>query len=930
MTPERWTAVGPWLDRALELEGEARAALLAQLERDDPAVAAEVRGLLGRGPVVEAERFLVDAALTERIAATLAGQRIGAWTLESLLGQGGMGTVWLARRNDGRYAGCAAVKLLNASLSGPAGEERFRREGQVLARLAHPKIARLLDAGVSAGGQPYLVLELVEGAPIDAVCDALGLDVAARLRVFLDVLDAVAHAHANLVVHRDLKPPNVLMSRSGEVKLLDFGVAKLLEGDGGAGAETALTREGGRGFTPAFAAPEQVTGGAVATATDVYALGGLLYLLLVGRRASGDETSSPAELLRAIVETDPRRASEAVVAGDSPGAPGAGMDLSDDRAARRASTPERLRRQLRGDLDTILAKALKKRPEERYASVAAFADDLRRHLEHQPIRARPDTFGYRAVKFVRRHRLPVAFAAFALLALGAGLAGTVSQAERARRHARESETQRDFALRQLARAEAVNDLNAFLLREAAPGSAPISVGALLARAEEIIGRQQDDPEETRVAMLVEVARLYELRSEQARSRELLERAWHLARRSSDPATRAMAGCALASALGRSGDGERADELFRRVTSELPEAPQYALSWIDCELRRSELGDIQSNVAEAEAAKRRLAESGIRSSATELRVATRLADAYRLAGRHRDADAAFEEAFARLGALGRDRTQAVADLLNDWALTLRSMGHPRRAEELFRRAIEIEHGPAEVPGGAAERGPESVSPPLLNNLSRVLLELGRVPEAADSAARAHRAAVEAGDDTTILQSLLQLAAVERTSGETDRAAITLRELEPKMIRQLDRTNLRFASLFMEQALVAAARGDGAAALASADRAVALAEAGERRQPQYLRRLLPRRSEIRLRFGRLDEAAADAERALRLELAANAEGGASSYLGGTYLALGRARAAQGRAAEARSAFASASAHLEPTLGAEHPDSREAKRLAGGPAV
>jgi serine/threonine protein kinase len=923
VTPERWSELTPWLDRALELAGEARAALVEELAGADPALATDLERLLARAPAIEAERFLAEDAAAGLASSSLVGQRFGSYALESLLGQGGMGSVWLARRCDGRFEGVAAVKLLNTSLQGPSGEARFRREGQILARLADPHIARLLDAGVSPAGQPYLVLEHVEGAPIDDACDALGLDVGSRLRVFLDVLDAVAHAHANLVVHRDLKPSNVLVSRDGQVKLLDFGIAKLLEGEGESGAETALTREAGRALTPAFAAPEQVTGGPVTTATDVYALGGLLYLLLAGRRASGDDTSSPAELLRAIVDSDPKRLSEAAMA--------SGVDPGPlvDRAARRASTPERLRRLFRGDLDTIVAKALKKRPDERYASVAEFADDIRRHLEHQPIRARPDTLGYRAAKFARRHRLPVALATLALLALAAGLAGTIFQSGRARRHARAAETQRDFALRQLTRAEAINDLNAFLLHDAAPGAAPISVDDLLARAEAIVARQRDDPDETRVAMMVEIARLYELRDEHAKGRELLERAWELAGRSSDPASHAMAGCALASALGRSGEGERANEIFWSATSALPEEPQFALQWVNCELRQSEVGDLQVSVAEAESAKRRLEQSGIRSSAAELRVAMRLADAYRLVGRSREADAAFEQAFGRLVTLGRDRTQAAADLLNDWALAMRTLGQPLRAEEMFRRALEIESAPVSA-GDAPDAGEEQASPSLLNNLSRVLLDLGRLPEAADYAGRAHRAAAKAGDDTTTLQSLLQLATVQRSLGDAEKAAATLAELEPQMRARLNENNLRFASLYMEQALVAAARGEAGTALAGADRAISLSEAGVERQPQYLRRLLPRRSEIRLRFGRVDEAAADAELALRLELAASAQGVLSSHLGTAYLALARARTAQGRDDEARSAFASALTHLEPALGAEHPDSREAKRLSGEPAA
>src|SRR6185436_16478233 len=221
--------------------------------------------------------------------------------------------------------------------------ERFQREGNILARLRHPHIAHLIDAGLSSAGQPYLVLEHVDGQPIDAYCNAAGLGVEARIRLFLDVAEAVAHAHANLIVHRDLKPSNVLVSFEGRVKLLDFGIAKLLEAEMPGGEPSPLTREGGAALTPEYAAPEQVTGGPITTATDIYALGVLLYLLLAGRHPAGDARQAPADLLKAIVETEPLR-------------------LSD------AAQDNRLRRLLRGDLDTIVAKALKKDARERYAS----------------------------------------------------------------------------------------------------------------------------------------------------------------------------------------------------------------------------------------------------------------------------------------------------------------------------------------------------------------------------------------------------------------------------------------------------------------------------------------------------------------------------------------------------------------------------------
>src|SRR5436190_4127742 len=311
INPERWRVLSAYLDEALEIEPDERRGWLAAISASDSALATDLDTLLSRHQAVHDSRFLECAVLDPRTASmpSLAGQVIGAYRLLSPIGQGGTGSVWLAERCDGRFEGRAAVKLLNVSLVGRAGEERFRREGTILARLSHPRIAHLIDAGVSPAGQPYLVLEHVDGQSIDRYCDERALGTEARLRLFLGVLDAVAHAHANLIVHRDIKPANVLVSHDGHVKLLDFGIAKLIERDAAWGGD-ALTREAGASLTPEYAAPEQLSGGTVTTASDVYALGVLLYLLLSGRHPAGQALLSPATLIKAIVDGEPERVSD--------------------------------------------------------------------------------------------------------------------------------------------------------------------------------------------------------------------------------------------------------------------------------------------------------------------------------------------------------------------------------------------------------------------------------------------------------------------------------------------------------------------------------------------------------------------------------------------------------------------------------------------
>jgi tetratricopeptide (TPR) repeat protein len=420
-----------------------------------------------------------------------------------------MGTVWLARRSDGRFESDVAIKLLDSSLVGHAGEERFAREGSFLARLRHPHIANLIDAGVSPSGQPYLVLERVEGLHIDRYCDEQRLDVPGRIRLFLDVLEAVAHAHANLIVHRDIKPSNVLVSTGGAVKLLDFGIATLLASDTGARDATMLTREGGRALTPEYAAPEQMLDEPITTATDVYALGVLLYVLLCGRHPAASATS-PAHLVRAIVDAIPARPSDTAAS-------------IDDAARVRSTTPERLRRTLRGDLDTIVAKALRKKPAERYASVTAFADDLRRYLQNEPISARPDSLTYRGAKFVRRHARAVAAIAVVVITIAAL---TIF-------YTRRLAVERDRARLEAQKSAQVTELLTGLLTGADPydsrGGSEVTVRGILdagaARVEKELAGQPD----LQAEIFTVIGRVYQRLDEFDKAQPLLEKAVALGR-----------------------------------------------------------------------------------------------------------------------------------------------------------------------------------------------------------------------------------------------------------------------------------------------------------------------------------------------------------------------------------------------------------------
>jgi eukaryotic-like serine/threonine-protein kinase len=427
---ERWQRISPVLEAALDLPADARAAWLdaacgdAALRRDvEELLAAEQAG----------GSFLASSAL-ERAAPLLAAEplelpeeagerRAGAYRLLSALGEGGMGAVYLAERVDGQFEQQVAVKVLKRGLVGEGARRRFLRERQILARLEHPGIARLLDGGVTAEEAPFFVMERVLGRPLTVFCDEERLGIEDRLRVFLQVCDAVHYAHRNLVVHRDLKPSNILVDGAGRVKLLDFGIAKLLvEG----AADPTRTTLGA--MTPEYASPEQVRGDHVTTATDVYSLGILLYEILTGQRPYRVARGSAAEVERAILDQDPLRPSAGAAAGA--GLPGLG--------------PRETGRRLRGDLDGIVLQALQKPPERRYPSVDALAADLRRHLDGLPVSARPDHLRSRLRRLVRRHRVAVAASALVVFSLVVGLLGTAWQARRAEAEARKASAAKDF------------------------------------------------------------------------------------------------------------------------------------------------------------------------------------------------------------------------------------------------------------------------------------------------------------------------------------------------------------------------------------------------------------------------------------------------------------------------------------------------------
>ncbi len=455
MNPAQWQQVKALFEEILDQAPADRAAFL-DAACPDEALRREVEALLASHEEATAEgRFespmFEETGFDEPVAASSmrAGQRVGAYRIVEEIARGGMGAVYLAERADAQFDKRVAVKLVRHGLDSDALRRRFRAERQILARLEHPHIARLLDGGMTETGLPFLVMEYIEGVRIDQYCNDHQLSTSERLELFLTVCDAVQYAHQNLVVHRDLKPSNMLVTKQGAVKLLDFGIAKLLDEDAAtdSGDELPLTRTGMRMMTPQYAAPEQVRADLVTTATDVYALGIILYELLSGQRPYRLGGLSPGEVERVICDEEPARPSTAVT---RPADTGATRPATPEEISRmRATEPDKLRRLLSGDLDTIVLKALRKDPARRYLSVEQFAEDIRNYLAGRPVTARPDALSYRASKFIRRHWVGVLATTLVFLSLVTGIAATAWQARVADQQRRKAE-QRFADIRQLA------------------------------------------------------------------------------------------------------------------------------------------------------------------------------------------------------------------------------------------------------------------------------------------------------------------------------------------------------------------------------------------------------------------------------------------------------------------------------------------------
>lgn len=913
-------ALSRLLNEGLDLGTDARAAWLAAQRKANPGLAAEVEALLSDEARLDAEGFLSPASAPRlpEGASSLAGHVIGAYRLEHQIGQGGMGTVWRATRVDGRFEGSVAIKFLSLAVAGPVGEARFHREGSVLARLTHPNIARLLDAGVTPSGQHYLVLELVEGQRLDLWCDERRLPAEARVRLFQQVLAAVAHAHANLIVHRDLKPSNILVTADGTVKLLDFGIAKLLEPEpGGAGH---LTASHDRLLTYQYAAPEQVRGEPITTATDVYSLGVVLYQLLVGRHPTSEDTGTPAEQLRAVLDTNPPQLSRAVT-------PGGGEARTEAirLAEARGTTPERLRRVYAGDLENILAKALRKDQAERYPTVTALADDLDRFLRHEPVSARPDAWSYRARKFLRRHRGPVSAAVLVALALVGASIMTALQAREARR-------QRDAAVYQSTRADAQVEFQSLLMSSV--GDRPLTMREILDQGRGLLEQQYSEDPQLLGTLLIQLAGQYGGLGDVKLQAELLARAESLALAGHGRERLAEIRCSQVDNLRLQGSYDEARRLLDRTdalirTSRDPEDEAFCLS-VRGDLEQ-EAGNADSGRAAIERAIALRDRLGKTRDMFYLNLISSLGNVLTAQGRSREAQPVFRRALAGMDSTGRGGMVSRGIIEHNLALTFVDLGETAEAERVLHDVLlrSMRTSPT---------GEPHVQP--LVHYAETALFQGH----ADSARKYFGVIVsQAVRDSNLYwegRGLYGRARAEIRLGalaEARRSLARFRQIRAIYPHVQDTDDI-LPDVPTLEGLLALAAGDTSAAY---DRLLhALRSNGyfeERRQTQpgssgafgsrhkaQLRPVVVLVAETALSQGRIEEALRFAREARAIGTIDSLADGRSAYAGEARLIEGRVLLAQGDTQQARPVLEKALAGLRTGAGDAHPRTRQAESL------
>lgn len=761
---DRWEKIEALFEAALEQPQGERASWL-EAHCGDEDLRAEVQKLLAAH---ERTDGILDRPLPwwAGAAEEMSGRRIGPYRLLRRIARGGMGAVFLAERRE-PFHQQVAIKVLRADHDAEELLRRFQSEQQILASLNHPYVASLHDGGVTASGHPYFVMEYVDGTPIDAYCEEQHLSIKERLRLFQKVGKAVHYAHRNLIIHRDLKPSNILITEDGTPKLLDFGIAKLLDGE----ASPPITRTGERWMTPEYATPEQVKGEAITTALDVYQLGLVLYELLTGQRPYTLAKRSPAEIERIICETTPSRPSKAVV-----------------QAAEESFQAKRKRlQQLRGDLDTIVLKALRKEPERRYASAEAFVEDIERHLSGLPVSARPDTLRYRARKFVRRHRWGVAVTAVIALLIAGYVATMTVQTQRVQAALEQAQTETekaeqatDFLISMFERADPYGTVDRTAGAAGAGYSDTLTASELLERGTARVQEELSNQPRVQATMLHTLGRIYRQLGSYDEAEPLLEEALALQREHLPPMDleRAKSLHELARLLRHKGEVERAERLYHEALA----------------IQRAELGEeAHPGVAE------NLSELGI--------IAAR-------SGEIEQADSLFREALAMRRALHGSDHPEVATGLHVWALLHVMKDELPTAERMLRRSLEIRlnHVGDDDPYVAET----------LDRIGQVLVMQEKSDEAEPLLEKAMAIREKRFPEVHPARatSLSNMGRLLRAKGEYDAADSLFRQAQAIYQSMYGTVNMDAASTLFEQAQVHRAKDDYAAAESLYQQALAM--------------------------------------------------------------------------------------------------------------
>jgi tetratricopeptide (TPR) repeat protein len=892
--PEEWATLSRLLDEALDVEGDARERWLEELAPAHAGYKDKLRALLRHDAGMETRGFrdvfpeLVEAPGDLSFPAVAPGTMVGPYVVEAEIGRGGMGVVWRARRSDGGIKRPVALKLPHSGLHGHDPIERFESERDILAELAHPNIARLYDAGLAANGQPYLALEYVAGMPLTEYCDQHRLDVEQRLHLFQQVLQAVQYAHGRLVIHRDLKPTNVIVGPDGHAMLLDFGIAKLIASES---AESQGRLAQVAALTPDYASPEQIMGRPMTIASDVYSLGVLLFELLTGDRPYRLQREGYT-LVEALPSVQVRRPSDSIA--------------GEGAARARSSTPQGLARTLRGDLDAIVMHALQKAPDERYPTVDALLHDIDRYLDGAPVAVRGDGGFYRACKLVARNKLSVMIGALAIAALFATVTLAMWQA-----HAAQAE--RDRALALSSRNRAVLEFLNVLITEAGGAGKPVTVGDMLAHSETLVNAEFRDRPEHRAAVLDILGSYYHTAGQDSRAEPLLREALDATRNSLDGDLRRQLACTHALSLAGLGKLQEAAVILKRVAEDPESSPEQTASCLeDLAFLAQDEGNAEDALKYARAALDRLYLLPHPSPQQEAVFLGSIGYAEHLRGRNAAAESYYAASLAKFAKVGREAGAEAISVRNNWAIVSDGAGNPKRALTLYDETLRL-----------VAQADATASPPqyLIANRAHALEGIGRFADATreyqhcrSMTPQEGTPAVDAYCSIGLASIAVQLANLAAADEYLDEAYGTLRAAGVK-------GSPLNAALKATRARVALRRGRFSLARGEIDAAIAESKDGYLTATSMLVR-----ADLNLHESNLAAAEADARAALAFAEQTQGDLHYSSRTGAAWLLLGRTLQKRGHAEQAYEAYVGAVTNLANTVDPSHPLLLTARELAG----